>query len=65
MGCAYVDGCLTAEQILKAAYYYGLAVVNSILPLVVMTFVSVSYNDIKHIHRVNVEVALYNSQNVL
>lgn len=62
LGCAYADGCLTAEQTLKAAYYYGLSVVNSKLPLGAMAFVSIGYNDIKHILPVNVEVAWHNSQ---
>jgi len=25
LGCAYVDGCFTAEQMLLAAYYHGRA----------------------------------------
>ena len=25
LGCAYVDGCFTAEQMVLAAYYYGRA----------------------------------------
>lgn len=29
LGCAYADGCFTAEQMILAAYYRGLASVES------------------------------------
>lgn len=60
--CAYADGCLTTEQTLKAAYYYGLAMVNSKLPLGAMAFVNIGHNDIKTILPENVEVAWHNSR---
>ncbi|VVC40005.1 Hypothetical protein CINCED_3A009213 [Cinara cedri] len=63
LGCAYADGCLTAEQTLKAAYNYGLAIMKSKLPLGAMAFVNIRYSDIKHMLPINVEVTWHNSQN--
>lgn len=62
LGCAYADGCLTAEQTIKVAYYYGLAVLNTKNPLGAMALVGLGYNQIKSILPVNVEVAWHNSQ---
>lgn len=61
--CAYADGCLTAEQALKTAYYCGLAVMNSKIALGAMATVGLGYNQIKDILPINVEVAWHNSQN--
>lgn len=61
LGCGYADGCLTSEQTIKAAYYYGLAISNSKLPLGAMAFVGLGYNNIKNILPENVEVAWHNS----
>lgn len=63
LGCAYADGCLTAEQALKAAYYCGIAILNSKIALGAMATVGLGYNKIKDILPVNVEVAWHNSQN--
>lgn len=63
LGCAYADGCLTAEQVLKAAYYCGLAVLNSKIAPGAMATVGLGYNQIKDTLPVNVEVACHNSQN--
>jgi len=62
LGCAYADGCLTAEQTLKIAYYYGLVTLNSKIPLGAMAIVSLGYNKIKQILPKNVEVVWHNSQ---
>jgi fatty acid synthase len=61
--CAYADGCLTAEQALKTAYYCGLAVLNSKISLGAMANVGLGYNQIKDILPINVEVACHSSQN--
>lgn len=47
---------------MKAAYYYGLVILNARIPLGAMAFISVGYNQIKHILPVNVEVACHNSE---
>jgi len=62
LGCAYADGCLTAEQTLKAAYYYGLVTLNTKIPLGAMAFVDLGYDQIKQILPTNVEVIGHNSQ---
>lgn len=60
--CAYADGCLTSEQTIKAAYYYGLAILNSKIPLGAMAFIGIGYNQIKDILPTNVVVAWHNLQ---
>lgn len=60
--CAYADGCLTSEQTIKAAYYYGVAILNSKIPLGAMAYVGIGYNQIKDLLPTNVEVAWHNSQ---
>lgn len=62
LGCAYADGCLTAEQMLKTAYYCGLVTLNSKIPLGAMAFVDLGYNQIKQMLPANVEVVCHNSQ---
>ncbi|XP_060866838.1 fatty acid synthase-like [Metopolophium dirhodum] len=59
--CAYADGCLTSEQTIKVAYYYGLATLNSKIPLGAMAFVGIGYNQIKDLLPTNVVVAWHNS----
>jgi len=59
--CAYADGCLTSEQTIKVAYYYGLATLNSKIPLGAMAFVDIGYNQIKDLLPTNVVVAWHNS----
>lgn len=59
--CAYADGCLTSEQTIKAAYYYGVAILNSKIPLGAMAYVGIGYNQIKDLLPTNVEVAWHNS----
>lgn len=60
--CAYADGCLTSEQTIKAAYYCGLAILNSKIPLGATAFVGIGYNQIKDLLPTNVVVACHNSQ---
>lgn len=62
LGCAYADGCLTAEETLKAAYYFGLAILNSKIPVGITAIVGLGYNQIKDILPINVEVTWHNSQ---
>lgn len=62
LGCAYADGCLTAEETLKTAYYCGLAILNSKIPVGIMAIVGLGYSQIKDILPINVEVACHNSQ---
>lgn len=62
LGCAYADGCLTAEQTLKIAYYYGLTILNSKIPIGTMAIIGLGYNQVKDMLPINVEVASHNSQ---
>lgn len=60
--CAYADGCLTSEQTIQVAYYYGLAIINNKIPLSAMAFVDLGYNKIKEMLPENVEVVCHNSK---
>lgn len=44
IGCAYADGCLTAEQSIKVAYYYGLAILKYNISLEEMVSDRIRYN---------------------
>ncbi|XP_052751905.1 fatty acid synthase-like [Galleria mellonella] len=61
LGCAYADGCLTAEQTILAAYSQGLAVTESKLIKGSMATTSLGYNQIKSISPPEIEVACRNS----
>lgn len=57
--CAYADGCLTAEQTIKVAYYYGLATLKSNISLDEIILDDIEYNEIKHISSLNDEMAYH------
>ena len=48
LGCAYVDGCFTAEQMVLAAYYHGRASLETVLIKGVMAAVGKFTDEIKH-----------------
>ncbi|XP_041971751.1 fatty acid synthase-like isoform X2 [Aricia agestis] len=60
LGCAYADGCFTAEQMILAAYYRGLASIESKLIKGSMAAVGLGYNKIKPMCPPEIEVACHN-----
>ncbi|XP_046963779.1 fatty acid synthase-like [Vanessa cardui] len=60
LGCAYADGCLTAEQMILAAYSQGLASIESQFIKGSMFDVGLGYSDIKTIVPSEIEVAHHN-----
>nr|CAD7428086.1 unnamed protein product [Timema monikensis] len=63
LGCAYIDGCLTAEETILAAYYRGLASIETDLIPGYMAAVGLGYNDIKSMCPPEIDVACHNSLN--
>lgn len=61
LGCAYADGCFTAEEMILAAYARGQASVETKLPDGMMAAVGLSYKSIKSILPHDVDVACRNS----
>lgn len=60
LGCAYADGCLTAEQTVLSAYSFGLALIESSILRGSMATVDVGYNDIKVLCPPDIDVAYHN-----
>lgn len=60
MGCAYADGCLTAEQMILAAYSRGMASLETNKISGSMAAIGLSYNKIKHRLPANIDVACHN-----
>ncbi|XP_050353258.1 fatty acid synthase-like [Nymphalis io] len=60
LGCAYADGCFTAEQMMLSAYYVGLAASDTPFIKGAMAFVELGYKDIKTILPPEIEVACHN-----
>ncbi|KAL0266678.1 UNVERIFIED_CONTAM: hypothetical protein PYX00_009160 [Menopon gallinae] len=60
LGCAYADGCLTAEQMILAAYYRGLALVETEFVKGSMAAVGVGYKKIRDIVPPEIDVACHN-----
>ncbi|XP_077296458.1 fatty acid synthase-like [Arctopsyche grandis] len=60
LGCAYADGCFTAEQMILAAYSRGLASIE--IPFIKgsMAAVGLGYNDVKNLCPPDIEVACHN-----
>lgn len=61
LGCAYADGCFTAEQMILSAYSRGLASIETELIYGSMAAVGLGYEDIKHMCPSDIEVACHNS----
>nr|CAD7576320.1 unnamed protein product [Timema californicum] len=61
LGCAYMDGCFTAEETLLAAYYRGLASNETELIPGYMAAIGLGYKDVKDICPPEIDVACHNS----
>ncbi|CAK1541813.1 unnamed protein product [Leptosia nina] len=60
LGCAYADGCFTAEQMILSAYSRGLASVETPFIKGSMAAVGMGYNQIKSLCPPEIEVACHN-----
>ncbi|KAM3963796.1 fatty acid synthase-like [Aphomia sociella] len=60
LGCAYADGCFTAEQMILAAYSRGLASIETKFIKGSMAAVGLGYNQIKTLCPPEIEVACRN-----
>ncbi|XP_034946083.1 fatty acid synthase [Chelonus insularis] len=60
LGCAYADGCFTAEQMVLAAYSRGLASIETKTIFGSMAAVGLGYEDIKDLCPPDIEVACHN-----
>nr|CAD7201056.1 unnamed protein product [Timema douglasi] len=61
LGCAYMDGCFTAEETLLAAYYRGLASNETELIPGYMAAIGLGYKDVKDLCPPEIDVACHNS----
>lgn len=61
LGCAYADGCFTAEEMIMAAYARGRASVDTKLPDGMMAAVGLGYQSIKNRLPSDIDVACHNS----
>lgn len=61
LGCAYADGCFTAEQMVLAAYSRGLASIETDTIHGSMAAVGLGYEDVKDLCPSDIEVACHNS----
>jgi len=61
LGCAYADGCFTAEEMIMAAYARGRASVETELPDGMMAAIGLGYKSIKDRLPPDVDVACHNS----
>lgn len=61
LGCAYADGCCTAEQTILAAYSRGLASIETEIIYGSMAAVGLGYEDIKDMCPTDIEVACHNA----
>ncbi|XP_076249111.1 fatty acid synthase-like [Calliopsis andreniformis] len=60
LGCAYADGCFTAEQMILAAYSRGLASIETTMIRGSMAAVGLGYEDVKDLCPPDIEVACHN-----
>lgn len=60
LGCAYADGCFTAEEMILAAYSRGMALVETETPHGSMATVGLSYKDIKDWCPADIDIACHN-----
>lgn len=61
LGCAYVDGCFTAEQMVLSAYSRGIASIETKVIYGSMAAVGLGYEDVKDMCPPDIEVACHNS----
>lgn len=61
LGCAYADGCLTAEEMILAAYSRGRVSLETLLIHGSMAAVGLSYQEISKICPPEIDVACHNS----
>ncbi|XP_076681300.1 fatty acid synthase-like [Andrena cerasifolii] len=61
LGCAYADGCFTAEQMILSAYSRGLASIETELIYGSMAAIGLGYAQIKEMCPPDIEVACHNS----
>lgn len=61
LGCAYADGCFTAEQMILAAYYRGKVSTDKKQIKGAMAAIGLSYNEIRGMLPESIEVACHNS----
>ncbi|XP_001605700.1 fatty acid synthase [Nasonia vitripennis] len=61
LGCAYADGCFTAEQMILAAYSRGMASIEAKVVHGSMAAVGLGYKDVKNLCPPDIEVACHNS----
>ncbi|XP_060836307.1 fatty acid synthase-like [Rhopalosiphum padi] len=62
LGCAYADGCFTAEEMIMAAYARGRASVDTKLPDGMMAAIGLGYQSIKNRLPSDIDVACHNSK---
>ncbi|XP_065221123.1 fatty acid synthase-like isoform X2 [Planococcus citri] len=60
LGCAYVDGCFTSEQMLSAAYYRGLVLLETSFTHGTMVAVGQGHNAMKDIIPPEIDIACHN-----
>lgn len=60
LGCAYADGCFTAEEMILAAYSQGMALTETKIPHGCMVTVELSYADIKNWCPATIDIACHN-----
>ncbi|XP_034236951.1 fatty acid synthase-like [Thrips palmi] len=61
LGCAYADGCITAEQMILAAHARGQATNETKLVPGMMAAVGVGYKDVKAMVPESIDIACHNS----
>ena len=61
LGCAYADGCFTAEQMILSAYFRGLASIETKVIKGSMAAVGLGYEDLKDLCPPDIEIACHNS----
>ncbi|XP_023313670.1 fatty acid synthase-like [Trichogramma pretiosum] len=61
LGCAYADGCFTAEQMILAAYSRGLASIETKFVHGSMAAVGLGYAELKEMCPADIEIACHNS----
>lgn len=61
LGCAYADGCLTAEEMILSAYSRGMAINEVNRSVGAMAAIGMGYNELKGIVTNGIEIACHNS----
>ncbi|XP_072934757.1 fatty acid synthase-like [Epargyreus clarus] len=61
LGCAYADGCITAEEMILSAYYRGLVSLQTPLIRGSMAAVGIGYKQVINLCPADIEVACHNS----